>query len=348
MDVWTIGHSTRSIDEFVALLEAAGIEAVADVRRHAGSRKYPHFNPEPLARALADHGIEYHAFVDLGGRRKTRPDSPNTVWRNASFRGYADYMETEPFKAALARLTELAHAKRTALLCAEAVWWRCHRALISDALKARGDAVHHILGEEKIQDHPYTSAARVVDVMDPDVEPIRATASAEEVAREFQDRDLIVAPVVDDNGRLVGQITVDDVAQSYLDMLEVHSADFARVVRLVLEGQPALFHCTAGKDRTGLLALLLLEVAGVDTEDIVEDFALTHDRIGPLRERQLTEAEKNGVSREQFSRLLGATPDMIEPAIEYLHERYGGAEKYLKLHGVTDEDIELVRRKLTD
>ncbi|SRR5690554_2002006 len=140
-----------------------------------------------------------------------------------------------------------------------------------------------------------------------------------------------------------------DIVAFYRAALDHAGKGFAQAVKLLARSEgAALFHCTAGKDRTGLLALLLLEVAGVDTEDIVEDFALTHDRIGPLRERLLTEAEKNGVSREQFSRLLGATPDMIEPAIEYLHERYGGAEKYLKLHGVTDEDIELVRRKLTD
>ena len=163
LEIWTIGHSTRSIEEFLELLQASSIEAIADVRRHAGSRKYPHFNPEALEQSLSEAGIEYHAFVDLGGRRKTRPDSQNTVWRNASFRGYADYMETSEFDEALTRLTELAEQKRTTLLCAEAVWWRCHRALVSDALKARGGEVHHILGPGKIQAHPYTSAARVVD-----------------------------------------------------------------------------------------------------------------------------------------------------------------------------------------
>ena len=138
-----------------------------------------------------------------------------------------------------------------------------------------------------------------------------------------------------------------DIVAFYRAALDHAGPGFAKAVKLLAHAEgAALFHCTAGKDRTGLLALLLLEVAGVDTAHIVDDFALTHDRIGPLRERLLADAEKNGVSRQQFSRLLGATPDMLEPAIEHLHERYGGAEKYLRMHGVTDEELELVRRKL--
>ena len=163
MQIWTIGHSTRSIEEFLSLLKESSIEAVADVRRHAGSRKYPHFNPEPLARSLADAGIDYYAFVDLGGRRKARPDSTNTSWRNTSFRGYADYMETPGFESALQRLIGIAEQKRTALLCAEAVWWRCHRSMISDALKARGHTVCHILGPDDVKEHPFTQPARVID-----------------------------------------------------------------------------------------------------------------------------------------------------------------------------------------
>lgn len=139
-----------------------------------------------------------------------------------------------------------------------------------------------------------------------------------------------------------------DIVAFYRAALDHAGPGFARAVELLAGSDgSALFHCTAGKDRTGLLALLLLEVAGVDTETIVADFALTHDRIGPLRERLLADAEKNGVSREQFSRLLGATPEMIQPAIEHLHARYGGAEAYLKSHGVSQGTLETIRKKLT-
>ena len=139
-----------------------------------------------------------------------------------------------------------------------------------------------------------------------------------------------------------------DIVAFYLAALDHAGPGFARAFEILARSEgSALFHCTAGKDRTGLLALLLLEVAGVPTELIVADFALTHDRIGPLRERLLADAEKNGVSREQFSRLLGATPDMIEPAIEHLRSQYGGAVAYLKAHGVSQDTLDEVRRKLT-
>lgn len=138
-----------------------------------------------------------------------------------------------------------------------------------------------------------------------------------------------------------------DIVAFYRAALDHAGPGFANAVELLAHSAgAALFHCTAGKDRTGLLALLVLELAGVDTETIVADFALTHDRIGPLRERLLADAEKNGVSREQFSRLLGATPEMIEPAIEYLHGQHGGAEAYLKRHGVTQETLDKIRTKL--
>ena len=136
---------------------------VADVRRHPGSRAYPHFNPAPLASALGKAGIAYQKVPDLGGRRKPEPDSRNTVWRNKSFRGYADYMETPAFDAALKALVEDAAGRRTALLCAEAVWWRCHRALIADALMADAIQVLHIMDGDKVVEHPFTSAARLVD-----------------------------------------------------------------------------------------------------------------------------------------------------------------------------------------
>jgi uncharacterized protein (DUF488 family) len=162
LTVWTIGHSTHPLDEFLALLARHRIEAVADVRRHAGSRKYPHFNPESLRDALAAHGIDYVALPALGGRRKARADSHNTAWRNESFRGYADYMETDAFRAGIEQLLVLARQRRTTLMCAEALWWRCHRALIADALKARGVQVLHITSHGAVEPHPYTSAARLV------------------------------------------------------------------------------------------------------------------------------------------------------------------------------------------
>jgi uncharacterized protein (DUF488 family) len=162
--IWTIGHSTRPIDIFISLLEENGIKLVADVRTLPGSKRYPQFNRETLARSLTEHGIRYEHFPELGGRRKARKDSHNTAWRNASFRGYADHMETEEFRRGVERLLDLAtKLGPTAIMCAEAVWWRCHRALISDYLKARGIEVMHILDANKLEPHPFTSAARVVD-----------------------------------------------------------------------------------------------------------------------------------------------------------------------------------------
>ena len=162
--IWTIGHSTRKIDIFVSLLEENGIKLVADVRMYPGSKLYPQFGREALAKSLSDVGIRYEHFPELGGRRKAKPDSHNTAWRNESFRGYADYMETEDFRNGVARLVDLANQSGpTAIMCAEAVWWRCHRSLISDYLKARGAEVIHILDEKKNEPHPFTSAARIVD-----------------------------------------------------------------------------------------------------------------------------------------------------------------------------------------
>ena len=164
MRIWTIGHSTRKIDTFISLLEENGINLIADVRSFPGSKRYPQFNKETLAKSLQEHGIHYEHFAELGGLRKTRPDSQNTAWRNASFRGYADYMETEEFQKGIQRLVDLARDDGPiAIMCAEAVWWRCHRALISDYLKVRGIEVLHILDANKIEQHPFTSAARIVD-----------------------------------------------------------------------------------------------------------------------------------------------------------------------------------------
>ena len=161
--IWTIGHSTRSLEELVGLLRGERIELLADVRRYPASRMHPHFNAEALARSLTAAGLRYEGYPELGGRRTPRADSANTRWRDTSFRGYADYMESPEFEAALARLMADAAGARTAIMCAEAPWWRCHRALIADALKARGMEVLHIMGKESLIAHPYTSAASVVD-----------------------------------------------------------------------------------------------------------------------------------------------------------------------------------------
>ena len=163
MRIWTIGHSTRDIANFVSLLQANGIKLLVDVRGLPGSKRYPQFNKETLADSLGKAGIHYEHFPELGGRRKARPDSSNTAWRNASFRGYADYMETGDFDKGVKRLLDLADTNPTAIMCAEAVWWRCHRSLISDYLKARGIEVMHILDANKTEPHPYTSAARIVN-----------------------------------------------------------------------------------------------------------------------------------------------------------------------------------------
>lgn len=159
--VWTIGHSTRSLEEFLEILKCYHIEVLVDIRRFPGSRKYPHFNQETLQNSLSENGIAYQHLDKLGGRRKVSPHSTNTVWRNASFQGYADYMETTEFKSGLDELLQIAEKHRTAYMCSEAVWWRCHRSLVSDILKFKGWQVMHIIGMEKASEHPYTGPARV-------------------------------------------------------------------------------------------------------------------------------------------------------------------------------------------
>src|SRR2546423_515304 len=161
--IWTIGHSTLAVDEFIERLQSFGIKTLVDVRSFPGSRRYPQFNKENLRASLAEAGIEYVHMPEIGGRRKARPDSQNVAWSNESFRGYADYMETEEFRAGIERLVEISGLSRSAIMCAEAVWWRCHRSLIADYLKARGAEVIHILGPGKSEDHPFTSAARMVN-----------------------------------------------------------------------------------------------------------------------------------------------------------------------------------------
>lgn len=162
-EVWTIGHSGHSFQEFVDLLNAYQIKAVADVRRFPVSSRFPHFSQMALFKGLTRAQIQYFPFAELGGRRRPMPNSPNTSWRNESFRGYADYMGTPQFEAATNRLLEVAADFRTAIMCAEAIWWRCHRALIADYLKTMGVNVIHILSPTRSQEHPYTSVARVVD-----------------------------------------------------------------------------------------------------------------------------------------------------------------------------------------
>jgi len=161
--IWTIGHSTRTLEGFLALLAEYRIEAIADVRRFPGSRRYPHFAGEAMAASLPAHGIAYQWLAKLGGRRKVQPDSPNTAWRNASFQGYADYTATAEFAGGLADLVQLATTQRTAMMCAEAVWWRCHRSIVADVLKLRGVEVIHIIDATHEAVHPYTSPAQIVN-----------------------------------------------------------------------------------------------------------------------------------------------------------------------------------------
>lgn len=163
LTIWTIGHSTRSAEDLMVLLKAHEIESLVDVRHYPGSRRYPHFGKEPLTKTLQQAGIEYHHIPELGGRRRARPDSPNTAWRNEAFRGYADYMGNKAFAIGIARLLELARSRRVAIMCAEAVWWRCHRGLIADYLKSKGHKVFHIQSPSKAEEHPFTAAARIVN-----------------------------------------------------------------------------------------------------------------------------------------------------------------------------------------
>ena len=161
--VWTVGHSTRSAEEFAQILLAHEVQVLVDVRSFPGSRRYPQFNRAALAESLPEIGIEYKHEPRLGGRRTPRKDSHNTAWKNASFRAYADHMESEEFRNGVKDLLELAANARTAVMCAESLWWRCHRSLIADYLKAEGHTVIHILDQNKTEEHPFTSAARILD-----------------------------------------------------------------------------------------------------------------------------------------------------------------------------------------
>lgn len=163
MTVLTIGHSTRSLEELIDLLRRNQVEELWDVRTAPGSRRMPHFAKAVLEQEVPRHGIDYRHIKELGGLRKPRPDSQNTGWRNLSFRGYADYMETPEFEQALERLISVQKARRMAIMCAETVPWRCHRSLISDALTARGVEVLHIVSEATPQPHRVTPFAVVIN-----------------------------------------------------------------------------------------------------------------------------------------------------------------------------------------
>ena len=159
--IWTVGHSNKTIEDFVEILKAHRVERVIDVRRFPASRKWPHFNAESLEKSLPAAGIDYAGAPDLGGRRKPRPDSPHRAWRVEAFRGYADFMDTADFAAGLERVTALAQARRSALLCAEALPWRCHRSLIADAFLARGWEVFEILSEKEARPRKLPDFARL-------------------------------------------------------------------------------------------------------------------------------------------------------------------------------------------
>jgi uncharacterized protein (DUF488 family) len=159
--IYTVGHSTHPLDEFVGLLRNAGVEALADVRRYPGSRRQPHFNREALAEALPAAGIAYAHLEGLGGRRDVVPRSPNRGWDNEAFVAYADHMATPEFAAGVADLEVLARERVTAVMCAEAPWWRCHRRLLADALLVRGWTVRHIDPTGRVTDHALTDFAVV-------------------------------------------------------------------------------------------------------------------------------------------------------------------------------------------
>jgi uncharacterized protein (DUF488 family) len=162
---YTIGHSTRSLQDFADILTSAGAQELVDVRTVPRSRTNPQFNADVLPASLRPFGIQYRHIAELGGlrgRRKDRPQSPNTFWDNASFRNYADYAGTEPFHEGLRTLRDIGHRETAAIMCAEAVWWRCHRRIIADYLLIAGETVFHILSAKKIEPARLTSAARQI------------------------------------------------------------------------------------------------------------------------------------------------------------------------------------------
>ena len=161
MRVWSVGHSTHTFEAFVRLLAMHDISLLADIRTVPKSRRHPHFHAEALARSLPTRGVTYVELPRLGGWRRAAPDSRNDAWRNLSFRGYADYAMGDDFDEGLAQLRELAAAHRTAVMCAEAVWWRCHRRLVADRLVLAGDTVCHIGANGRTSAHQLTEFAAV-------------------------------------------------------------------------------------------------------------------------------------------------------------------------------------------
>ena len=159
--ILTIGHSTRPIEDFITMLKAHGVERLVDIRTVPRSRTNPQFNRETLPESLKTAGIDYSHLGALGGLRHAKPDSLNTGWRNTSFRGYADYMQTSEFSEAVEELVEIAGKQQIAIMCAEAVPWRCHRSLVADALSARGISVEHIMSTTRRQPHTLTSFAKI-------------------------------------------------------------------------------------------------------------------------------------------------------------------------------------------
>lgn len=176
IELFTIGHSNHSLADLIALLQRHEIRVLVDIRRFPGSRKFPHFNSDSLAQNLPQHGIEYQWIEALGGRRPKQSfaHSPNGGLRNVSFRNYADYMLTESFRQGVERLCDLATSKRTAIMCSESVFWRCHRRLVSDYIQAAGGTVHHIFPAGDVRDHALTKGAKTsqAGVIYPETAPL--------------------------------------------------------------------------------------------------------------------------------------------------------------------------------
>lgn len=161
--IYTIGHSTHHLETFLEMLKSCHIKVLADIRSLPGSRKFPQFNKENLEISLPQNSIQYIHITELGGRRKIHKDSKNIRWRNPSFRSYADYMETPLFETGITELQNIASQNPTAYMCSEALWWRCHRSMVSDFLKAKGWTVLHIMAIGKTEEHTYTSPANIVN-----------------------------------------------------------------------------------------------------------------------------------------------------------------------------------------
>jgi uncharacterized protein (DUF488 family) len=162
-EVWTIGHSTRTLELFVEMLQSFQIQLLVDIRSFPGSKRYPQFNKENLELSIPRYNIKYMHLRSLGGRRPVQKESKNTGWRHPAFRGYADYMETNEFKKGIEELETIAIKQRVAYMCSEAVWWRCHRSMVSDYLKLHGWNVHHIMDVGKSTPHSYTAPAQIVN-----------------------------------------------------------------------------------------------------------------------------------------------------------------------------------------